>query len=98
MYYWLVSLCICTSTNHHQLPADVVAVESNSRGYLFYVDEKRQLSYLLGPQSGHHFSVVVIKDAVNKPILINADVTQIAAVSWANPQTGDREVRVHELY
>lgn len=79
-------------TNHRQIPADVVAVESDSRGYLFYVDKKGQLAYLLGPKDGDDFTSVVVKDAVDKPVLINPAVNQIAAISWANPNGCGREV------
>ncbi|KAK5658116.1 hypothetical protein OQA88_2672 [Cercophora sp. LCS_1] len=82
--------------NSDVLPSDVVAVESKSRGYLFYVNNKFQLAYLLGPEGkGKDFQVVVIKDAVNKPIYVNSQVTQIAAISWVNPQSGSREIRVY---
>ncbi|KAK0722222.1 hypothetical protein B0T26DRAFT_208526 [Lasiosphaeria miniovina] len=79
------------------LPGDVVAIESNFKGYLFYVDSKNRLAYLLGPGAGSknsHFEVKLIKDKADEPVYVNPEVKQIAAISWVNP-TNDREIRVY---
>lgn len=45
---------------------------------------------------GKDFKVAQVLDALKKPIFVNPEVTQIAAISWVHPQTGDREVRIPE--
>ncbi|RBR23746.1 uncharacterized protein FIESC28_03451 [Fusarium coffeatum] len=65
------------------LPKDIVAVDSGDRTYMFYVNTKRKLSYLIspGPDGTGDYSFKRI-DIDSDDVEVSEKTQQVAAIAW----------------
>ncbi|KAF5006732.1 hypothetical protein FDECE_6909 [Fusarium decemcellulare] len=77
-----------------QLPKDIVAIDSGDRTYMFYVNTKQKLSYLISPSAdggGNYIRKVV--DLDTDDIEVSEKTQQVAAIAWESD--GVRQIRVY---
>ncbi|KAJ4006260.1 hypothetical protein NW752_010908 [Fusarium irregulare] len=76
------------------LPKDIVAVDSGDRTYMFYVNTKRKLSYLIspGPDGTGDYSFKRI-DIDSDDVEVSEKTQQVAAIAWE--ADGVKQIRVY---
>ncbi|KAF5581852.1 hypothetical protein FPANT_8771 [Fusarium pseudoanthophilum] len=77
------------------LPKDIVAVDSGDKTYMFYVNSKRKLSYLISPGSdgtGNYASKRI--DIDSDDVEVSEKTQQVAAIAWVDANSV-QQIRVY---
>ncbi|KAL6922747.1 hypothetical protein ACHAP8_007882 [Fusarium lateritium] len=77
------------------LPKDIVAVDSGDKTYMFYVNAKQKLSYLISPGSDGSGDYTYKRvDIDSDDVEVSAKTQQVAAVAWVDTN-GTQQIRVY---